>query len=154
MSSLSRCCRAKNKDFLPNACEIRGGGTLIKNLATLEHNKRDLLCSNVTIICRSITRGVEYPPARVGESVMNWIGVEGGTKSEIGDARFLMCGLTRSPPEFWKFFELIFLPDFFEKKKLAGEDLLDPLVLGRLSCRTLKIGEVIWQDCTTKISPH
>jgi hypothetical protein len=60
---------------------------------------------------------------------MNWIGVEGGAKSEIGDARFLMCGLTRSPPEFSKFFGLIFPPDFFwKKKKLAGEDLLDPLI--------------------------
>jgi len=48
---------------------------------------------------------------------MNWIGVEGGAKSEIGDARFLMCGLTRSPPEFSKVFGLIFPPDFFEKKK-------------------------------------
>ncbi len=39
------------------------GGTLIKNLATLEHNKGYLLCSNVAIIRRSITRGVEYTPA-------------------------------------------------------------------------------------------
>ena len=81
MSSSSRRCRAKNEDFLPRACEIRGGGTLIKNLATLEHNQRYLLCSNVAIIHRSMAQVIEYPPARIGELVMNRIGVEGEAKS-------------------------------------------------------------------------
>ena len=54
--------RLKNEGFWPCACETRGGGTLIKNLARLKHNKGYLLCFNVATICRSIARGVEYPP--------------------------------------------------------------------------------------------
>ncbi len=54
--------RSKNEDLLPCACETKGGGTLIKNLATLKHNIWYLLCFNVSIIRRSIARGVEYPP--------------------------------------------------------------------------------------------
>ena len=69
---------SKKLRFLAYARHFSGGGTLIKNLATLEHNKGYLLCSNVAIIRRSITRGVEYPPARIGELLMNRIGVEGG----------------------------------------------------------------------------
>ena len=58
---------SKKSRFLAYARHFSGGGTLIKNLATLEHNKGYLLCSNVAIIRRSIMRGVEYPPARIGE---------------------------------------------------------------------------------------
>ena len=106
---------SKKSRFLTYARHFSGGGTLIKNLATLEHNKRDLLCSNVAIIRRSIARGVEYPPARVDELVMNWIGAEGGAKSEIGEARFLARS-DQIPTRIFEVLELIFPPDFFEKK--------------------------------------
>lgn len=48
---------------------------------------------------------------------VNRIGVEGGAKSEIGEARFLMRGLAISPPRFSRFCKRAFPPDFFEKKK-------------------------------------
>jgi len=54
--------RSKNEDFWPRACETRGGGTLIKNLAMLKHNKVYLRCFNVAKIRRSIARGVKRPP--------------------------------------------------------------------------------------------
>ncbi len=54
--------RSKNEDFWPRACKTREGATLIKNLATLKHNKGYLLCFNVAKIRRSIAQGVEYPP--------------------------------------------------------------------------------------------
>jgi hypothetical protein len=81
---------SKKLRFLAYARHFSGGGTLIKNLATLEHIEGYLLCSNVAIICRFMTRGVKYPPASIGELVMNRIGVEGGGKIrnlEIGEAR-------------------------------------------------------------------
>jgi hypothetical protein len=46
------------------------------------------------------------------------ISVEGGATSKIGKARFGKCRLTITPPE----------EEFSEKKKLAGEDPLDPLI--------------------------
>jgi hypothetical protein len=59
---------------------------------------------------------------------VNRIGVEGGAKSEIGEARFLMRGLAISPPRFSRFCKRAFPPDFFEKKKkLAGTLGLEPL---------------------------
>jgi len=64
---------------------------------------------------------------------VNQIGVEGGAKSEIGEARFLMRGLAISPPRFSRFCERAFPPDFFEKKKLAGTLGVDPLLEGALS---------------------
>jgi hypothetical protein len=51
---------------------------------------------------------------------VNRIGVEGGAKSEIGEARFLMRGLAISPPRFSRFCKRAFPPDFFEKKKTGG----------------------------------
>ena len=75
-----RRCR-KNRNFWLVRTIFVGGGTLIKILATLEHDKGYFLCSNVAIIRRSITRVIEYPPARIGELVMNRISVEGGAKS-------------------------------------------------------------------------
>ncbi len=56
-------------------------------------------------------QGVEYPPMVATILAVNRIGVEGGAKSEIGEARFLMRGLAISPPRFSRFCE-----DFFEKK--------------------------------------
>ena len=53
-------------------------------------------------------------------SAVNQIGVEGGAKSKIGEARFLLRGLAISPPGFSRFCKRVFPPDFFEKKKLAG----------------------------------
>jgi len=49
-------------------------------------------------------------------SAVNRIGVEGGAKSEIGEARFLMRGLTRSPPKISKFLNWFSRQIFFEKK--------------------------------------
>ncbi len=57
------------------------------------------------------------------------ISVEGGTTSKIGEARFLERGLTRSPPEFSKFWKRFSRQNFQKKKKMAGEDPLDPLVI-------------------------
>ena len=54
-------------------------------------------------------------------SAVNRIGVEGGAKSKIGEARFLLRGLAISPPGFSRFCKRVFPPDFFEKKiKLVG----------------------------------
>jgi len=47
---------------------------------------------------------------------VNQIGVLGGGKSEIGEAKFLLRGLAISPPRFSRFCERAFPPDFFEKK--------------------------------------
>jgi hypothetical protein len=49
-------------------------------------------------------------------SAVNRIGVEGGAKSKIGEARFLLRGLAISPPGFSRFCKRVFPPDFFEKK--------------------------------------
>ena len=74
-----------------------------------------------------MARGVEYPPMVVTILAVNRIGVEGGGKSEIGEARFLLRGLAISPPRFLRFCERAFPSDFFEKKKLAGTLGVDPL---------------------------
>ncbi len=50
--------------------------------------------------------------------------LRGGAKSKIGEARFGKCRLTITPPEFSKVRER----RIFRRKKLAGEDPLDPLV--------------------------
>ena len=60
---------------------------------------------------------------------VNQIGVEGGAKSEIGEARFLMRGLAISPPRFSRFCERAFPPDFFEKKKTGGNSWGGPPTL-------------------------
>ncbi len=57
------------------------------------------------------------------------ISVEGGATSKIGEARFWEHGLTRSPPEFSKFWKRFSRKNFKKKKKMAGEDPLDPLVI-------------------------
>jgi hypothetical protein len=49
--------------------------------------------------------------------------LRGGAKSKISKARFGKCCLTITPPEFSKVRER----RIFRKKKLAGEDPLDPL---------------------------
>jgi hypothetical protein len=59
-----------------------------------------------------------------------WISIEGGTTSKINKARFWERGLTRSPP---KFLERFSHQNFQKKKKMAGEDPLDPLLLGEFS---------------------
>jgi hypothetical protein len=53
------------------------------------------------------------------------ISVEGGATSKISKARFGECRLTITPPEFWE------RPreKNFQKKKMAGEDPPDPLVV-------------------------
>ena len=53
-------------------------------------------------------------------SAVNWIGVEEGAKSKIGEARFLLRGLAISPPGFSRFCKRVFPPDFFRKKKNGG----------------------------------
>jgi hypothetical protein len=53
------------------------------------------------------------------------ISIEGGATSKIGKARFGKCRLTITPPEFSKVRER----RIFRKKKLAGEDPLDPLAI-------------------------
>ncbi len=55
--------------------------------------------------------------------VMIAMALRGGAKSKIGKARFGKCRLTITPPEFSKVCE----GRIFRKKKLAGEDPLDPL---------------------------
>ncbi len=60
-------------------------------------------------------------------------GVEGGAKSKISEARFGKCRLTITPPEFSKVRER----RIFRKKKLAGEDPLDPLSLSTASLQTV-----------------
>jgi len=76
--------------------------------------------------------------------VVNRIGVEGGGESEIGEARFLFCGLAISPPRFSRFCERAFPPDFFEKKKTGGNSwgALIPLPEVFVECRhvTTSIG--------------
>jgi hypothetical protein len=52
------------------------------------------------------------------------ISVERGATSKIGEARFWERGLTISPPEFLKYF-----PVRIFRKKMAGEDPLDPLLV-------------------------
>jgi hypothetical protein len=52
------------------------------------------------------------------------ISVEGGATSKLGKARFGKCRLTITPPEFIKG---VRERRIFRKKKLAGEDPLDPL---------------------------
>jgi hypothetical protein len=47
------------------------------------------------------------------------ISIEGGATSKIGEARFGKCRLTITPPG----------EKNFQKKKLAGEDPLDPLIV-------------------------
>jgi hypothetical protein len=48
--------------------------------------------------------------------------LRGGAKSKTGKARFGKCRLTITPPEFSK----VRKRRIFRRKKLAGEDLLDP----------------------------
>ena len=59
-----------------------------------------------------------------------WISIEGGATSKIGEARFWERGLTRSPPEFLRDFPARI---FRKRKKMAGEDPLDPLALTALA---------------------
>jgi hypothetical protein len=54
------------------------------------------------------------------------ISVEGGATSKIGEARFGKCRLTITPPEI---FEGPREKNFQKKKKLAGEDPPDPLLM-------------------------
>jgi hypothetical protein len=54
--------------------------------------------------------------------------LRGGAKSKIGKARFGKCRLTITPPEFLKVRE----KRIFRKKKLAGENPLDPLPSGNV----------------------
>ncbi len=54
------------------------------------------------------------------------ISVEGGATSKIGKARFGKCRLIITPPEFIKW---VRERRIFRRKKLAGEDPLDPLPL-------------------------
>ncbi len=61
--------------------QFQWGGHTSQKFGDVRKNKWYLLCSNVAIIRRSISRVIEYPPARIGELVMNQIGVEGGAKS-------------------------------------------------------------------------
>ena len=44
------------------------------------------------------------------------ISIEGGAKSKISKARFLVSGLAISPPNFLKFCRRAFPPEFSEKK--------------------------------------
>ena len=64
---------------------------------------------------------------------VNRIGVEGGAKSEIGEARFLMRGLAISPPRFSRFCKRAFPPDFFEKKKTGGNSWAGAPTIGQLA---------------------
>jgi hypothetical protein len=53
------------------------------------------------------------------------ISVEGGATSKIGKARFWECSLTRSPQSSGSDFSTRI---FRKRKKMAGEDPLDPLM--------------------------
>ncbi len=64
------------------------------------------------------------------------ISVEGGATSKIGEARFWERGLTRSPPKFLKDFPTRI---FKKRKKMAGEDPLDPLTGGITKTATVGI---------------
>ncbi len=65
-------------------------------------------------------------------SAVIWISVEGGATSKIGKARFWERGLTRSPPEFSKFWTRFSRQNFQKKKKNGGRGPTGPLsdVLG------------------------
>ena len=58
--------------------------------------------------------------------VMIAMALRRGAKSKFGKARFGKCRLTVTPPEFIKG---VRERRIFRKKKLAGEDPLDPLML-------------------------
>ena len=61
---------------------------------------------------------------------MNRIGVEGGGKIrnlEIGEARDSAARFDQITTRIFEVPKRVFPPEVFEKKKLAGEDPLDPL---------------------------
>jgi hypothetical protein len=58
------------------------------------------------------------------------ISVEGGARSKIGEARFWERGLTRSPPEFSKFWKRFSRQNFQKKKKNGGRGPTGPPTLG------------------------